>query len=69
MCIRDRDNVVCRYCDGEIAFWNLVDITNGSYDNLGNRIDGYITPVLLKEKICDKCGSVIERIYEIPKRK
>ena len=30
-------------CGGEFVYTNLVDTTNGSYDNEGNRIDGALT--------------------------
>lgn len=60
----------CPVC-GEPYLWeNIVDVTNGSWDDDGNRIDGYIE---LKQKIkrsgiCSACGKehVCEVIYEIP---
>ena len=36
------ESKVCPVCDSEIVFTNMVDITNGSYDENENRIDGYI---------------------------
>ena len=49
----------CPDCNEECIWWNLVDTTNDS----GN-------PVRLKlksQKSCDKCNSILEVIYEIPK--
>lgn len=63
----------CPVC-GEPHVWeNMVDVTNGSWDDDGIRIDGYVE---LKQKIkrsgvCSACGKehVCEIIYEIPKDK
>ncbi len=62
----------CPVCNAKYVWSNLVDITNGSFDKDDNgkliRIDGYIE---LKEKytvVCDKCNSIVERVYKIPKR-
>ena len=51
----------CPECGAAIVWRNEVDVTNGSWDDDGNRIDGYIemrvanTPVMCT---CDKCGRV-----------
>lgn len=57
---------ICPYC-GEIAIWsNMVDVTNGSWDDEGERIDGYVEPEVLEERKCEYCGSVLERKYKVP---
>jgi len=65
-------NIKCPICKSKLAFWNLVNIINGPYKEISvraKRIDGYIEPELKSIKTCDKCGSVLEEIYEIPKTK
>jgi hypothetical protein len=44
----------CR-CGSRAAWWNLVDVTNGSFDIDGIRIDGYI--YLQKNSVVRKCGT------------
>ena len=63
----------CPICDGEEVFENMVNVTNGSFDDDGTRIDGFIQP---KEKqkisgICSCCGKehVCSITYYIPKLK
>lgn len=51
-------------CNAGIAWTNLVDITNGSWDKEGNRIDGYKEPILISEKKCKHCNSILERLYK-----
>lgn len=62
----------CPFCKKKCAWWNIVDTTNGSYDN-GERIDGYVE---LKEETeavnckCFQCGNMhISKpaTYKIPK--
>jgi len=65
--IRD---VNCPRC-GERAIWeNMVNLTNGSYDDNGVRIDNFVE---LKEKskisgVCSTCGKkhICETTYKIP---
>lgn len=58
----------CAVC-GEGAVWyNLVDVTNGSFDLDGKRIDGFVNPKLKKRDKCKHCGSILESTYEIPKK-
>jgi hypothetical protein len=62
----------CSTCAEGASWWNIVDLTNGSYDDDGTRIDGYIYLKVLKEFncVCDKCGDrhgYNAAIYEIPK--
>jgi len=50
----------CPFCKSPAVWRNGVDQTNGSYDNNGKRIDGYVklkikTPA--KQCKCTKCGN------------
>lgn len=56
-------------CKCKIVWVNLVDTTNGSWDDAGERIDGYVDFEEDKRTICKECGSTIEVTYKIPKRK
>ncbi len=60
----------CPTCGEEEVWENMVNLTNGSWDDDGTRIDGYVE---LKQKIkrsgiCSACGKehVCEVNYEIP---
>lgn len=56
----------CPY--GHPAVWeNMVDVTNGSYDEDGNQIDGYIQLKERSRRTCEHCGTVTEIRYKIPK--
>lgn len=63
----------CPWCGKDVFFENSVDVTNGSHDEDGNRIDGLIDPVVKKEVsgICSTCGGkhICEVIYVIPRRR
>jgi transcription elongation factor Elf1 len=68
------DEFACPFCKCPKAWENTVDVTNGSHDEAGNRIDGF---VFLKAKrdaktcTCTKCGhehEVEPAIFEIPKK-
>jgi len=65
------ENAACQ-CGSKVKWWNLVDVTNGSWDDDGNRIDGYIELELDKEAetcICSKCQNkhvISEETYELP---
>ena len=55
------DNPVdpCPECGAEIVWRNEVDVTNGSWDEHNNRIDGYVELFPAEETktcTCDKCG-------------
>jgi hypothetical protein len=52
------EDYLCLYCKGKLAWWNLVDVTNGSWDGEGNRIDGYIEVECIEQNICEcpTCG-------------
>ena len=56
----------CPYC-GESAVWeNMVNVTNGSYDDDGKRIDGYIELEIATQECCHECKHIIETTYKIP---
>jgi len=62
----------CPYCKAKCAWWNLVDVTNGSFDDKNRRIDGF-KELKIKAKAktctCKKCKNVhlIEQpTYHIP---
>lgn len=68
------DNVKqkCPICNEPEVFENMVNVTNGSFDDDGTRIDGFIEPEIIKEVtlIC-KCGNehlCSCSIYKIPKK-
>ncbi len=57
----------CPICESGWKWSNLVDLTNGSYDENGKRIDNFKKPKLIKEathKKCDHCGSKIKLLEE-----
>jgi DNA-directed RNA polymerase subunit RPC12/RpoP len=59
----------CPTCKEKVKWWNLVDHTNGSFDDDGvTRIDGYIELKVDKLIKCEHCGSTISVTYEIPKK-
>ena len=62
----------CIYCYEEMVWENLVDLTNGSKDENGNRIDGYIdleesTPAVWCECICGNRHTHTHKTYKVPK--
>jgi hypothetical protein len=56
----------CPVCGGDLIWKNLVDETNGSHDDEGDRIDGYVELDVLSEKTCECCGGILEITYKIP---
>lgn len=62
----------CPICQNLAVWENMVDITNGSEDDEGNRIDGYIDLEINKPAVickCDKCGiehTVEPETYKLP---
>ena len=54
----------CPTCKGKLAWWNLVDITNG--DEYSNRIKRF---KVKNKRVCPTCGTVLEITYHIPKKK
>lgn len=63
----EEDNALCSICGAKAVWWNLVDITNGSHDEDGKQIDGYVNLKVKDKKVCEHCNSTLELIYEIPK--
>jgi nucleoside-specific outer membrane channel protein Tsx len=64
----------CVFCKSKIAWFNTVDLTNGSFIG-SKRIDGYIELKIdkpTKECECEKCGNIHTTepaTYKIPKKK
>ena len=64
----DDSKSICPECKNPHIWKNLVDITNGSFEeDEEKRIDGYIELELESEKICKECGSILEQRFKIPK--
>jgi hypothetical protein len=66
----DPFGVPCQ-CGSTVVWWNLVDTTNGSYDEDGTCIDGFIELELkdAHECVCKECGnkhSKALRQYKLP---
>lgn len=62
----------CPICGKKPVWENMVNLTNGSFDDNGNRIDGKIE-LEVKQKIsgvCSSCGKehICEITYKIPKK-
>lgn len=66
-CMMADDETKCPACFEEKVWENMVDVTNGSFDDEGKRCDGYVELKVLEQKSCDKCQSILETKYEIPK--
>lgn len=69
------ENLLCLRCGASIAWWNLVDTTNGSYSyeaGKEERIDGYIELEVDQPEIacvCKDCGNrhaAEHATYKIP---
>ena len=39
---KELEDIKCPHCKEHLAWWNLVDTTNGSFDDDGKRIDGEV---------------------------
>ena len=65
----------CPVCKAKLAWYNLVDLTNGSFDDKGKRIDGLVILKIDKPaKLCKckDCGNehmITEPTFKIPKKK
>jgi len=64
----------CPICKQSAVWRNMVDVTNGSFDDeTGERIDGYVELKIKSETsgVCSVCGKkhVCETIYEVPSKK
>ena len=61
-------------CKSKIVWQNSVDLTNGSRDDKGKRIDGFVELKIKSKKrcICEECGNehnLEEPTFIIPKNK
>lgn len=60
----------CPICKGKHVWENMVNTTNGSFDDKGDRIDGYVKLKIKLETsgICSQCGKkhICETTYKIP---
>lgn len=54
-------------CKGKIIWSNLVDVTNGSFNEDGTRMDGHVEPGVKYRKLCPCCNSILDIRYEPPK--
>lgn len=57
---------ICFKCQEPAVWHNSVNLTNGSYDEVGNQIDGYIEPEVDKIDKCEHCGSTLNITYKVP---
>jgi len=63
----------CPICDECNTWWNIVNTTNGSLDDQGEQIDGYVELEILteaKECTCSCCDNIHTSkfaTYKIPK--
>lgn len=62
------DNKVKCNCGEPIIWENMVDITNGSYDEEGNQIDGYEEPRPISRKKCEGCNTTLEILFAPPSK-
>jgi len=71
----EEEHTKCPICNSCAKWWNLVNLTNGSFEGDGDnetRIDGYVELVVEKAAKtckCDKCGNdhIIEQeTYLVP---
>lgn len=65
---------VCPYCNTPAVWWNLVDTTNGSFDENNNRIDGFVELEVQTQSnrcFCPDCGNEhgSHTIYKTPNNK
>jgi hypothetical protein len=68
-CNMAEDGQECPICFEPAVWENMVNETNGSYEDDGTRIDGYVELEIDKEIKCS-CGECVkEIIYKIPKGK
>jgi hypothetical protein len=55
------------YCGAEMIYYNLVDTTNGSYDDsTGERIDNYVHFKIKQVSMCPTCNHPFETLYKLP---
>lgn len=59
------------HCKEKCAWWNIVNQTNGSYEQINGkdlRIDGYVDVELISRESCPTCNTVLSEIYKIPEK-
>ena len=65
-------DIKCPVCNNPAVWENVVNTTNGSFDENGKRIDGYVKLKIKKKVsgICSCCGKehICEIIYRLPKK-
>lgn len=59
----------CPKCMAPAVWENMVNLTNGSYEDDGKRIDGYVELERIAVDECDKCHSILEERFKIPQKK
>ena len=75
------DNPECPNCFSKPIWENGVDQTNGcestddnpsdlshTHEKVGDCICGYVSLELVEESRCDKCNSILEQTFKIPKK-
>ena len=68
------DKGLCRICGESIIWENCVDITNGTFDDDGTRIDGYVKLRIKRKakyekcKCCENKKLIQHETYCIPKK-
>ena len=68
------EELACPFCKCPKEWDNLVDTTNGSHDEAGNRVDGFVFLKAERDAMtctCRKCGHTHETepaIFKIPKK-
>lgn len=67
-CYSVHGNELCPICGERFVWENMVDETNGCYEN-SIRIDGYVALEEKNKKVCEHCNSILEITYKIPKKK
>ncbi len=64
---------LCSKCKQPFVWENMVDVTNGSFDDDGTRIDRFIElkPKSETSGVCSACGEkhICNKTYYIPKKK
>ena len=64
-CMAAGDESKCPTCSEKSVWENMVDITNGSFED-GKRIDGYIELEIIEQKVCGECKRPTETRYMNP---
>ena len=69
----DMEDWRCSACAHSAKWWNMVDVTNGSYDDDGTRIDGfvYLEELAVFPCKCTTCGMIhctSPTTYKVPEK-